>query len=484
FTNANTCAYKDYQDAAFWFRGLPEYAKILKEGSVEVVNIANNHTHDYMSQGYDDTLENLTKEEIHYFGYDNVLIKDVKGIKIGLLGFNELGINEVGTNSIDFKREVKKSIEDIKDNVDLIIVSFHWGEENTILPNYNQISLARTAVDAGADLILGHHSHVIQGIENYKGKHIIYSLGNFVYGGKYSLTDDGHSFIYQEKFTFNNGNLTNNSPKIIPVRISTDPDKNDFRPILLQAEEENEAREKLLSRSIGLKYLANKMSITDIHTIIEARDKMYENKNIEIDIPNIVKNNMSNDKDLVNLNDFIPDLKIDCAYAKSDNFTGKKLYYNNMPYLRLGTAEKLKVANEKAKEYGYRLKVWDAYRPPEIQWLMWNIWPDPNYIASPLKNYSHHNRGIAVDVTLIDDDGKELPMPSKFDDFSAKANRNYAFATNEEKNNSLLLEKIMYESGFQGIQSEWWHFVDTDYSQYNIIDIEKIHFGKMLGIVP
>jgi len=482
-TNFNKKIQKTHQDNPFWFNGAPDYTKILKGGSVEAVNIANNHTHDYTEWGYTDTLQSLTSEGIEYFGYDNVLIKEIKGVRIGLLGFNELGINEIGTNFVKFKKEVEESIEDIKDKTDLIIVSFHWGEENVELPNKNQIVLARAAVDAGADLVLGHHSHIIQGIENYKGKHIVYSLGNFIFGGKHSLTDSGHSFIYQEKFIINDGLLIGNTPNIIPVSISSSVDKNDFRPRILDGEEENEVREKLLERSIGLKYLANDIPVDDINSIISARQKICENKNIKIEVPKIVEGNTQDDNsNLVNIEQFIPDLEIDTAYAKVDNFTGKKLYYDDMPYLRLGTAKKLKAANEAAKKLGYRIKIWDGYRPPEVQWLMWETCPDPRYIASPLKNYSYHNKGVAVDVTLVDAEDCELAMPSKFDDLSERANRSYRFASEEQINNSILLEKIMCENGFQGIFNEWWHFVDTDASQYGIVDIEKVLLGPMLGI--
>lgn len=484
-TNFNKKTRKTHQDRPFWFKGSPDYTKILIEGSVEAVNIANNHTHDYTEWGYIDTMQSLTSEGIEYFGYDNVLIKEIKGVRIGLLGFNELGINEVGTNFVKLKKEVEESIKSLKDKTELIIVSFHWGEENVELPNKNQVVLARTAIDAGADLVLGHHSHIIQGIENYKGRHIVYSLGNFVYGGKHSLTDRGHSFIYQEKFIFNDGLLISNRPNIIPVCISSSLDKNDFRPRILEYKEENEVREKLLERSIALKYLVNDIPVDDINSIILARQKICENKNIKIEVPKIVGGNSKDDNnDLVNLKQFIPDLEIDTAYAKADNFTGKKLYYNDMPYLRLGTAKKLKAANETAKKLGYKIKLWDGYRPPEVQWLMWEACPDSRYIASPFKTYSYHNRGVAVDVTLVDAKGRELDMPSKFDDLSDRANRSYRFATEEQENNSLLLEKIMYENGFQGIFNEWWHFVDADASQYGIVDIEKVLLGPMLGVIP
>jgi zinc D-Ala-D-Ala dipeptidase len=170
-------------------------------------------------------------------------------------------------------------------------------------------------------------------------------------------------------------------------------------------------------------------------------------------------------------NSFIIDIK----YASKDNFMGKRLYLVNKCVLQLETAKKLINANNYAKKLGYKLKVLDAYRPLSVQELMWQTLPDDNFVAPPTRG-SKHNRGCAVDVTLVDFNERELEMPSPFDDFSIKAWITYTSAPDNQLQNRELLGKVMVENGFKRIETEWWHFNDPDFHKYPLLDIGLENF--------
>jgi poly-gamma-glutamate synthesis protein (capsule biosynthesis protein) len=171
----------------------------------------------------------------------------------------------------------------------------------------------------------------------------------------------------------------------------------------------------------------------------------------------------------VDLQQYIPSLVIDLVYYTEKNFTGQKLYDSPVAYLRKGTADKLKKASDEVALKGYRLKIWDAYRPPEVQFKMWKVYPDPNFVASPYRG-SDHSRGCAVDLTLVDAGGRELEMPSPFDEFSPRADRDYSDVSPEKKYNSIYLESVMTKNGFITNRKEWWHFADSERKQYGIVE--------------
>lgn len=231
-------------DKQFAFRGLPEYTKILKEGSVEAVTLGNNHSMDYGEVGFEDTKKHLTKEEIVNFAYEDNAIIEKKGVKIGLLGL------KAWSSSSYIKKNIETSIKQLKEKTDMVIVSFHWGDERAEKPNNDQLTLGRHAVDSGADLVLGHHPHVIQGIEEYKGKNIVYSLSNFCFGGN-SNPKDKDSFIYKQGFTFDKDKklVKIEEYKTIPVRISSVEHKNDYSPVILEGKEANRVLDKISYRS-------------------------------------------------------------------------------------------------------------------------------------------------------------------------------------------------------------------------------------------
>lgn len=167
------------------------------------------------------------------------------------------------------------------------------------------------------------------------------------------------------------------------------------------------------------------------------------------------------DTDFVRVRDYIPDIAVELKYAAGDNFTGKRIYDFTEAYLRYGTVKKLLAVQKDLAELGLSLKIWDAFRPPEAQFRLWDACPDPTYVSDPNKGFSKHSRGGTVDVTLVDSLGNELEMPTAFDDFSALADRDYSDCPEEAAANALLLQNLMESHGFSAYWGEWWHFNDT-----------------------
>jgi zinc D-Ala-D-Ala dipeptidase len=174
---------------------------------------------------------------------------------------------------------------------------------------------------------------------------------------------------------------------------------------------------------------------------------------------------------LVNLQTVAPDIRLDMRYATANNFLKQVLYPRATCLLRSATATKLAAVQYALARRGLGLKVFDCYRPLSVQRRMWAILPDADYVANP-KTGSRHNRGAAVDVTLVDRSGRPLEMPSEFDDFSPRAHADYANASARAKANRQLLRSAMTQHGFQGIATEWWHFDDTQSQHYGLLDVD------------
>ena len=169
-------------------------------------------------------------------------------------------------------------------------------------------------------------------------------------------------------------------------------------------------------------------------------------------------------EDFVRVLDYIPGMYQELRYATADNFTGQVIYDFTDAYLRYSTVKKLAAVNEDLAQLGLALKIWDGFRPVSAQFKLWEVCPDPTFVANPTKGFSSHSRGNTVDVTLVDQDGTELEMPSAFDDFSDKANRDYSDTTKTAADHAELLEILMEKHGFDGYFDEWWHFYDNDQS--------------------
>ena len=235
------------QDKQFAFRGAPEYVKILTQGSVEAANLANNHSRDYGMQSLADTKQYLSEAGITHFGYEETAIVECKGVKIGLIGIYVL------PDGLGRMQQLKDHIQKVKSEGAVItIVNFHWGIEREYHPNDVQKQLAHAAIENGADLVIGEHPHVLQGIETYQGKKIVYSLGNFCFGGNKNPSDKD-SMIFQQTFTVRDGKiLSYDDVNVIPCSISSVTNVNDYQPTILEGAEAERVMNKINEISAGL----------------------------------------------------------------------------------------------------------------------------------------------------------------------------------------------------------------------------------------
>ena len=256
------------EDKQFAFKAPASYANILTAGSVEAVNTANNHSHDYGEESFNDTLKALDTANILHFGYDETAVTEVKGVKVGLVGIYELN-DHLGRDE-----QLKQNIAKVKqDGAQLIVVIFHWGNEKEEVPDENQKTLGHLAIDEGADLVCGHHPHVLQGIEEYKGKNIVYSLGNFCFGGN-AYPSDMDTIIFQQTFTIDqNGVKDDNATNIIPCSISSDSDYNNYQPTPAEGEEATRIMQKIQKRSSWIK----DGTVSDSETAAESDEEYDEN---------------------------------------------------------------------------------------------------------------------------------------------------------------------------------------------------------------
>lgn len=206
-------------------KGDPEYANLLTYGSIEAVSMANNHRLDFGENGTADTLEALKPTGIVYAYDKNVGIYEVKGVKIGFVSVNEIGWGQ------GIEKLMQEGIAKLKEQeVDLILACCHWGIERDNYPTDFQQKFGRECIDWGADLVIGHHPHVLQGVEKYNGKYIIYSLGNFCFGGNRNPVDKD-TMIAQQEFVFVDGVRSEETTfRIIPCAITSDRTRNDYRP--------------------------------------------------------------------------------------------------------------------------------------------------------------------------------------------------------------------------------------------------------------
>ena len=228
---------------AFNFRGYPEYTEILTSGSVEICNLANNHALDYKEEGFEDTCEALAAAGIGASGYGPEYYTEVKGITVGSLGFTEWNF-EV--------KDILAKVKAANEKCDLLIVSMHWNEEHEYRLSKYCRQMGRALVDAGADIVIGNHSHVYGEIEIYNGKYIINSLGNFVFGGN----DDPYvreCVIFRQEFlVYPDGRVEDGGIDIIPCFLSSTEKYNDFQPRIAEPEEGRELLYAIAKLSPGM----------------------------------------------------------------------------------------------------------------------------------------------------------------------------------------------------------------------------------------
>ncbi len=235
-------------------KGAPEYVQILVDGSVEAAAMGNNHRMDYGDKGLEDTVAALESAGIVY-GYDDILgyYEDPDtGIKVGYVSINEV---YDGTLVETYLEEGIKALK-ADETVDLVIACCHWGEELDRYPDEYELNLGKQCIDWGADLVLGHHPHVMQGIEEYKGRFIVYSLGNFCFGGNKNPKEKD-TMIFQQTFTFVNGEKQEDQViKVIPCTISSVSNRNDFQPTPVTGEDAERVFGKIneYSQQFGLQF--------------------------------------------------------------------------------------------------------------------------------------------------------------------------------------------------------------------------------------
>ena len=224
----------------FNFRGSPEYAQILSGSSVEVCTLANNHALDFREAGVNDTAANVMEAGMGAAGYKNAWYEEKDGVRVCFLAFTEWDY------SVD---EVAARVREEREGSDIVIVSMHWGEELRARATSTQEKYGRALIDAGADLVLGHHPHVLGGLERYKGKYIVYSLGNFCFGGN-SNPDDKDTMIFQQTFNISGaGEVSDGGINIIPCSISSVESTNNYQPTPLSGEAADAVISKVASLS-------------------------------------------------------------------------------------------------------------------------------------------------------------------------------------------------------------------------------------------
>ena len=227
-------------DKEYAFKGSAEYAQVLVEGGVEAASLANNHSHDYGEESYTDTIENLEAAGIATFGYDSIDYEEVDGVTVALIGTYELALGA------GIEDEMVENIQTAEaEGADIIIVYIHWGEEKETVPNETQIELGHAAIDAGADLVVGSHPHVIQGYEEYNGHYIVYSLGNFCFGGNSNPSDKDCMIVQQTFVITDDGEVEVGELTVIPCSVSSTSSYNNYQPTPAEGEEAERILEKI-----------------------------------------------------------------------------------------------------------------------------------------------------------------------------------------------------------------------------------------------
>lgn len=463
-------------------------AQMLKNAGIDVVSLANNHMMDYGQTALADTLNALQQKNILTAGGGvdasaarAPAILERRGLKIAFLAYvadetlpgsthfeatpQTAGVAFVHDEIKDGKKmptqatraQLRADIAAARGQADVVAVSFHWGTEFREQPNDFQRALAHFVVDEGADLVIGHHPHCLQGVELYQNKPIFYSLGNFVFHS--SLEKSARSGI---------------------VRLEIDKDgvqNAAFHPVWVWDARPQSAHPRAGEAATKLRQLSQELG-TPSKTV-----EQNEQKTLVFDLkpnapPAILANatarsestrsESASRQDWVEVQKVVAGLIVERPYASTRNVFKTRFYSDERALLRRGTALKLRAAQQQLAAHNIRLKLWDGYRPPAVQRQMWNQVRDARYVADPDKGGSRHNRGCAVDVTLADASGRELEMPTGYDDFSTRAQAHAKDASPTAKANRERLQNAMIGAGFKPLATEWWHFDDSQCAIYPI----------------
>ena len=246
-------------DKQWHFKGDARYASIFPEGSVEAVGLSNNHSHDYLEAGFRDTISNFRRAHVPVFYQNTPYVTTVRGVQTVIIG----DCTVVGENTTEIDgapRRVLREIQQYKKPGNIVVVVMHWGSELAPTPFAWQQRLGRAFIDAGADAVVGHHPHVVQGIERYHGRYIAYSLGNFAFGGN-SLARQPETFILRLRFGVNGGGMRVSSVSIVPCLTTSSPLRNsagvlpnNYQPMPVFGPAADQVAALVLKRSAGLQY--------------------------------------------------------------------------------------------------------------------------------------------------------------------------------------------------------------------------------------
>lgn len=237
------------KEKKFNFKGPAEYTDILTLGSVEAVTVANNHTLDYGEQGRADTIANLENAGITVSGNGQLGIFEKDGVKVGMTGYCFPYTNG--------KKDITKDVKALRDaGCQIVIASFHWGSEYREDFTAEQRSIGRAAIKAGADIVVGHHPHIVQGIESYEDTYILYSVGNLVFGGNVD-PDDRDAYAARLTFTVYEDRAEDMQMTIVPLRLTALDDGTDYRPVLAEGDEADRIVNRILKRSYKMDDFVN-----------------------------------------------------------------------------------------------------------------------------------------------------------------------------------------------------------------------------------
>ena len=229
------------KEKKFNFKGPAEYTDILTLGSVEAVTVANNHTLDYGAKGRDDTIENLKAAGITVSGNGELGVFEKNGVKVGMTGYC--------FPYKDGKKDISKDVKALREmGCQIVIASFHWGSEYREDFTGEQRTSGRAAIKAGADIVVGHHPHIVQGIEAYEDSYILYSVGNLVFGGNVD-PDDRDAYAARVTFTVHEDRAEAPEVTIVPLRLTALSDGTDYRPVLAEGDEAERIVKRILKRS-------------------------------------------------------------------------------------------------------------------------------------------------------------------------------------------------------------------------------------------
>jgi D-alanyl-D-alanine dipeptidase len=370
-------------------------------------------------------------------------------------GFATLRCDANGVLRPEALRKLSADLRSVARLANRLVLSLDW----ETMPGGQRArrSLARRCIDDGADLVVGASSQ-LQGFETYKKKAILYGTGQL-------LPRPSPSGVFRVDF-----------------------DAVGIQAIAFQPAVNLAGRCRFIGGAVAAKecrlvrsrsaFLPEKiLPLTDRGAsgfLVVMRTPEREISDLPVDSgesaspPPPTARGMP-PADFVRVEEAVPGIVIDLRYATADNPYGHRFYREAECYLRRGTALKLRRALEIARGYGVGLKIWDAYRPWRVQLELWSRVPDSRWIANPYAGGSNHNRGAAVDLTLIDSEGGDLEMPTGFDAFSPRAYPSWSGASSAARRHRALLRKIMTQAGFRPITSEWWHFDDADVRRYGIV---------------